>query len=268
MVSHPVAVPRMAKRIASPSLIAVAALLLAAAGCQQQPPPPLVRLPPPNFNGPQIADRSHMVAAPGPQASAQPRRSPAPATPRMQGGIPTGWLPPVPPRQWQCIVVHHSATAAGGARAFDAAHRAKGWDELGYDFVIGNGTDTGDGQVEVGPRWIKQKWGAHDKTPDNYYNEHGIGICLVGNFDVQRPTAAQLRSLLRLSSYLMRTYHISANRIFGHGETKSTDCPGRMLNMTELRRLAAQSAMADAGPDGSPEPHVAAASGELLFDVK
>ena len=30
--------------------------------------------------------------------------------------------------------------------------QAKGWDELGYHFVIGNGTDTRDGQVEVGSR--------------------------------------------------------------------------------------------------------------------
>ena len=61
------------------------------------------------------------------------------------------WVPPVAARPWRWIVVHHSDTTTGGAAAFDKMHREKGWDELGYDFVIGNGSDTGDGQVEVGP---------------------------------------------------------------------------------------------------------------------
>ena len=58
--------------------------------------------------------------------------------------------------RWTCIVIHHSATDEGNAERFDRMHKAKGWDELGYDFVIGNGTDTRDGQVEVGPRWPVQ----------------------------------------------------------------------------------------------------------------
>src|SRR5579863_9129173 len=52
------------------------------------------------------------------------------------------WLPPHPSDRWQCIVIHHSASDVGGAERFDRWHRAKGWDELGYHFVIGNGTDT------------------------------------------------------------------------------------------------------------------------------
>ena len=93
---------------------------------------------------------------------------------------------------------------------FDKEHRAKGWDGVGYHFVIGNGTNTGDGQIEVAPRWPIQKWGAHAKTPDNRYNEYGIGICLVGNFDTARPTAKQMQSLEKLVAYLMQTYHIPA----------------------------------------------------------
>ena len=95
-------------------------------------------------------------------------------------GVPVTWIPPVAPRQWKWIVIHHSATTTGGAAEFDKMHKAKGWDELGYDFVIGNGSDTGNGQIEVGPRWTKQKIGAHAKSSDNRFNEYGIGICLVG----------------------------------------------------------------------------------------
>ena len=116
----------------------------------------------------------------------------------------SGWYPAHHSARWDCIVIHHSACEIGGARRFAAWHRARGWDELGYHFVIGNGSDTPDGRVEIGPRWAEQKHGAHCKTSDEYYNEHGIGICLVGNFDRHRPSAAQTRSLVRLVRFLSR----------------------------------------------------------------
>src|SRR3954454_23857013 len=55
------------------------------------------------------------------------------------------WMPREPSDRWQCIVIHHSGGVSGGAMKFDDWHRTKGWDELGYHFVIGNGTDTADG---------------------------------------------------------------------------------------------------------------------------
>jgi N-acetyl-anhydromuramyl-L-alanine amidase AmpD len=135
-------------------------------------------------------------------------------------------------------VIHHSATSNGSAAKFDRDHRAKGWDELGYHFVIGNGNGSGNGQVEVGSRWPRQKWGAHAKTPDNRFNEYGIGICLVGNFDVSRPTPQQQQSLARLVAYLMQTYNIPADRVIGHRDAKSTACPGRNFSIPWLRREA------------------------------
>src|SRR5437868_487730 len=213
-----------------------ASLLLAVlAGCQQQP---LVSaLPQPNFNAPQVAEQPHPAPVLPKIAVVPPPPQPAPVHPRLPStAIPTAWVPTAPARQWRWIVIHHSATPAGGAAAFDKMHKAKGWDELGYDFVIGNGTDTADGQVEVGPRWTKQKWGAHAKTPDNRFNEFGIGICLVGNFDVERPTPAQMHALAKLTAYLMKTYRVSISNVIGHGETKATDCPGRNMNVAEVRR--------------------------------
>jgi hypothetical protein len=153
-------------------------------------------------------------------------------------GVPLGWVPPVAPRPWRWIVIHHSDTTTGGAVAFDKMHKAKGWDELGYDFVIGNGSDTGDGQIEVGSRWTKQKIGAHAKTADNRFNEYGIGICLVGNFMVERPTPAQMKSLDKLVAYLMVTYHITPDDIIRHKDTKPTDCPGQYLNVALVRQQA------------------------------
>ena len=49
---------------------------------------------------------------------------------------------------------------------------------------IGNGSDTVDGQIEVGSRWVKQKVGAHAKTPDNW-GYHAKCRFDTDNFDPQ-----------------------------------------------------------------------------------
>lgn len=171
-----------------------------------------------------------------------PRRSSRPAGPWYPRG---GRISP----RWTTIVIHHSATSKGGAVRFDKFHRAKGWDELGYHFVIGNGSDTPDGAVEVGSRWRSQKHGAHCKTPSNYYNEHGIGICLVGDFTKTRPTPRQLNSLYRLVRFLGHACDIPPSRVTQHGAIKpGTQCPGRNFALAPLRRYLSSSATAAALP--------------------
>lgn len=241
---------------------------LALVGCKPSTPA-VATLPPPSFDAPRMTAVARAAAPPAVAPRTMTSALPAPlktyTPPKLAGnsGIPRDWVPNVGARAWQWIVIHHSATTTGGAVAFDKMHRAKGWDELGYDFVIGNGTDTADGQIEVGPRWTKQKYGAHAKTPDNRFNEYGVGICLVGNFDVERPTPRQLQSVARLASYLMRTYRISSDRVLGHGDTKPTDCPGKYMNVAQVRRQAGQLAGTDAGQDTTQ----AAAPTELLSDA-
>jgi hypothetical protein len=184
-------------------------------------------------------------------------------------GVPRAWVPTAAANSWRWIVIHHSATPVGGAARFDRDHKAKGWDELGYHFVIGNGTDTAAGQVEVGSRWPKQKWGAHAKTPSEEFNQHGIGICLVGNFDQTRPSDAQMKSLAKLVAYLMKTYRIPPDHIIGHGDTKATDCPGRYMSVAAARRMSLQVLAANGDvPPASPTRTAAIASGELLMDRK
>jgi N-acetyl-anhydromuramyl-L-alanine amidase AmpD len=120
------------------------------------------------------------------------------------------------------------------------------WDGVGYDFVIGNGTNSGDGQVEVTFRWKEQRTGAHcGGTPDNWANEDGIGICLVGNFDHDTPSPRQMQSLAKLVHFLQERYGISNRRIYGHNTTpgaRATACPGRRFPMSRLKQtLASQS---------------------------
>ena len=172
-----------------------------------------------------------------------PQQTQARATPAK---FPAAWTPRSQARPWKWIVIHHSATPDGGAARFDKEHRNQGWDELGYHFVIGNGSDTGDGLVEVGNRWTRQKHGAHAKTPDNRFNDYGIGICLVGNFETSRPSHKQMQSLANVVAYLMQRYDIPASRVIGHDDTgRSTACPGHNLEtQLALIRKAASDAVA------------------------
>ena len=86
-------------------------------------------------------------------------------------------------------------------------------------------------KVEVGSRWRKQKWGAHCKTPDNAYNDYGIGICVVGEYSNKLPSTAQLQSLRRLVTFLCDRYNIDPANVIGHRDAPGTrtECPGDVL---------------------------------------
>jgi len=176
---------------------------------------------------------------PRPSRPLATRPAPPRPAPRQSAPGEPGWLPPGGIKsRWTDIILHHSASSKGGAVSFDRYHRTvQKWDELGYHFVIGNGTDTRDGQVEVGARWTKQKHGAHCKTADNYYNEHGIGICLVGDFDRTPPTRAQLASLDRLLRFLTDQCKVPSSRVRTHGGvTSKTKCPGKHFPLAQVQR--------------------------------
>lgn len=133
-----------------------------------------------------------------------------------------------PSQRWTHIIVHHSATDEGDSLLFDKAHLHKGWDGVGYHFIIDNGTKgRADGQIEVSPRWLKQIPGAHCKADG--MNERAIGICLVGNFNHDRPSARQMDALVDLVKKLKRHYRIPFSSIKGHGQVRGakTDCPGK-----------------------------------------
>jgi hypothetical protein len=135
-------------------------------------------------------------------------------------------------RTWRYVVIHHSGTRSGCAEEFHRHHRdVRGWDGLGYHFVIGNGTGSRDGQVEVGYRWPDQLTGAHaGRAPNgsNEMNETGIGICLVGDLQHDLPTRMQKRALRRLIGFLAAYCEIPENRVLLHKDVKvTTDCPGR-----------------------------------------
>jgi hypothetical protein len=140
---------------------------------------------------------------------------------------------PVQKRRWRYIVVHNSGTRQGNAKAFDYYHLRvrKMPNGLAYHFVIGNGTSSGDGEVEIGNRWHRQINGGH--VHSDYLNNIALGICLVGDFNRDKPTKKQLEALEELIRYLrLRVGKIDDKFaiVKAHREINPprwpTDCPG------------------------------------------
>ncbi len=151
---------------------------------------------------------------------------------------------PVQRRRWQFIIVHNSGTRQGNARVFDYYHRhvRRMQNGLAYHFVIGNGTSTGNGQIEVGDRWRRQINGGH--VHSDYLNNIALGICLVGDFNRDQPTRAQLESCEELIRYLRKR----CGKIDGHYAIVrphrdvnpprwATDCPGDDFPYSWFRRF-------------------------------
>jgi hypothetical protein len=152
-------------------------------------------------------------------------------------------------RPWRYIVLHHSASATGNYDQIDQEHRKiLGYDGCGYHFVIGNGTGSGDGQIEVAQRWNNQKQGVHCRNARSHdVDEYGIGICLVGDLDKQPPTPRQVAASQALVEYLSQHYRIKPTNISTHSHLAATPtvCPGKFFPTQSI--LATTSETAPAG---------------------
>jgi hypothetical protein len=140
---------------------------------------------------------------------------------------------PVKKRRWRYIVVHNSGTRQGSAKAFEYYHLRvrKMPNGLAYHFVIGNGSSTGDGEIEIGNRWRRQINGGH--VHSDYLNNIALGICLVGDFNRDQPTRRQLEALEELTRYLRQRVGKIDRKwaiVKAHREINPprwpTDCPG------------------------------------------
>ncbi|MCB1124418.1 MAG: LysM peptidoglycan-binding domain-containing protein [Verrucomicrobiae bacterium] len=128
--------------------------------------------------------------------------------------------------KWKYIIAHHSATPYGNAESYGRVDLRHGMENgLAYHFVIGSGRDSGDGEIEIGSRWTKQLHGGHVSKWS--YNDHGIGICLVGNFEKTKPTGRQLAALTELVDYLGNGLLGGNFKFMVHKEVNATLCPGR-----------------------------------------
>ena len=158
--------------------------------------------------------------------------------PRQTNVVVNPWKPAVAARDWKHIVIHHTASATGNVNSIHESHLKKKdkngnhWMGIGYHFVIGNGNGMGDGEIESTFRWREQLHGAHAGA--NEYNQHGIGIALVGNFENAPPSPAQLAAVKRLVAVMKSEYGIGSNKVIGHKDVKATACPGKFFPIAEV----------------------------------
>ena len=99
-------------------------------------------------------------------------------------------------------------------------NKPEGWGDLGYHFMIDP-----EGRIFEGRRLVWR--GAHVGG----MNDHNLGICLMGNFDEIRPTAAAISSLERLLDDLRAQNGIPRSAVTWHRAWPSanTVCPGDNL---------------------------------------
>lgn len=125
-------------------------------------------------------------------------------------------------RDINSIIIHCSATPPSldiGADEIRTWHKAKGWNDIGYHFVIRR-----DGTLEPG-RPVALA-GAHARG----HNKDSIGICYIGGIDEQgraddNITEPQLDALGQLLITLGHTYP-DVDEIKGHRDTGANKaCP-------------------------------------------
>ena len=165
------------------------------------------------------------------------------------------------PMEWPWrITVHHEGMEAHDlVNTEDVADRLRtitkiqkrpssrgglGAGDLAYHYVIDRA-----GRIWEGRSLAWQ--GAH--AGNSAANAGNIGIVVLGNFELQHPSAAQLSALGQLLLELCERYGIDRHNIYGHNEIKAqyglgaTCCPGRHLSTwlesfrtkdTRIRRAA------------------------------
>jgi len=121
------------------------------------------------------------------------------------------------------IIVHHSGTTSGSAEAYARYHvQNLNWPGIGYHFAIEKS-----GQ-------IKQ---TNDLDTVSYHasgqNTGSVGIVMTGNFDIQKPTEAQEKSLAQLINHLRRTLGRNLP-VHGHRDFSFKSCPGKNVDLKKF----------------------------------
>ncbi len=145
------------------------------------------------------------------------------------------------------IVLHCSASDYGNVLEIDEWHKSRGWQGVGYHYVILNGYPNQrqasrksrwsflDGAVECGRPLDKSPYldaaevGAHAYN----FNRESVGICLIGQpgeFSIRQLYAART-----VISALIWEFDIPVSGVVGHSELNSQkNCPG--LDMNHFRQ--------------------------------
>jgi len=133
---------------------------------------------------------------------------------------------------WKGICIHHSASKDGTLRDWDTIkkwHLARGWRDIGYHFGI---EALGDKYTVQEGRPLNMS-GAHCPA----VNSSRIGICVVGNFEVDVPHPQAILRLAELCASLCNQFKFPAQMINCHRDFAATLCPGKHMPMQYIVEL-------------------------------
>ncbi len=140
-------------------------------------------------------------------------------------------------RKIEWIVVHHNGVAGRTIENVRRTHKGKGWSDIGYHFVIHE-----DCSVHAGRPLSRS--GAHARG----FNARSIGVCVIGNGNRHDFGVGQYVALEALVQGLMAVHKIKPDHVIGHREVNDhvgpkyqtrKVCPGRLVDLDELRRSLA-----------------------------
>lgn len=114
---------------------------------------------------------------------------------------------PAKPGVWRYIYIHQSRTPDGNAVTL-----GRNTGGLSDHFLIGNGSGSIDGEIQMSQRWNLQSPAAPPQGARGI-DPSCISICLVGDFDHAVPTATQMRRLNQLVSTLQARFRIPAEQV-------------------------------------------------------
>ena len=134
----------------------------------------------------------------------------------------------------EALIIHCSAVKDGpvlDARGIIAFHVSKGWDTVGYhfllDFVLGETL-----VIQGRPFWMH---GAHCPP----MNKKSLGVCVIGEFDTVAPTDRKLQKTAELCAALCHLHTIPVRDIRPHRDyaRDGRSCPGKLFDMKRLKDL-------------------------------
>lgn len=126
------------------------------------------------------------------------------------------------------ICIHHSLTADGSHRDADAIRRyhveTNGWNDIGYHYLV----ERVGGKIRIVEGRPAEFQGAHCPP----LNATHLGVCIVGNYDLQAPDEEMLQALQSLCQQLMERHHIPMRGIAYHCDYSHKTCPGSKFPKT------------------------------------
>jgi len=144
------------------------------------------------------------------------------------GAVPPKTTPQPLARPVPMVFIHHTempgecsneTDCAAAVRSIQTFHmQVRGWDDIGYNFLVG-----GDGRVYEGRGWAGV--GAHAKG----WNFQSYGMAMIGDFSQHLPTDAALKTVQQLI-LCGQPQNISIEyTLHGHRDGVCTSCPGDKL---------------------------------------